>query len=192
MTLLTRRTTNTAWPRHTTFNICPASSLEASTSTGAPSALARALGFHDARKGMAANAAPITPVPTVAVVSNRRRLWSTSSTSSLMRNPQESVDKSLRKPLRGQCFPKNIGSALYTDTRPPFKARGAILIAEHSCPRFLGQSGHRRIGCGLSRGLVESHAAGRAHRRGCAGRRYAGRRYAERRYDGLCATACKY
>src|SRR5262245_4066374 len=43
-----------------------------STSTGAPSALARALGFHDARKGTAANAAPTTPVATVATVRNWR------------------------------------------------------------------------------------------------------------------------
>src|ERR1700722_20351612 len=76
---LVRRTTNTAWPRQTTFSICPASSLDASTSTGAPSALARALGCHDAKKGTAAKATPIAPVPTVAAVNKQRRLWSTSS-----------------------------------------------------------------------------------------------------------------
>jgi hypothetical protein len=74
---LTRRTTNTGWPRHTTFNICPGSSLEASTSTGAPSALARSLGCHEDRNGIAMNATPTAPVPTVAAVNRRRRLWST-------------------------------------------------------------------------------------------------------------------
>ena len=39
-----------------------------STSTGAPSALARALGFQEARKGAIANAAPTAPVATVATV----------------------------------------------------------------------------------------------------------------------------
>jgi hypothetical protein len=51
--------------------------LDASTDTGAPSAFARALGIHDAKKGHAANATPITPVPAVAAVNKRRRLWST-------------------------------------------------------------------------------------------------------------------
>jgi hypothetical protein len=39
--------------------------------------LARALGCHDAKNGTAANATPIAPVPTVAAVNKRRRLWST-------------------------------------------------------------------------------------------------------------------
>jgi hypothetical protein len=39
--------------------------------------LARALGCHDAKKGTAANATPITPVPTVAAVNKRRRPRST-------------------------------------------------------------------------------------------------------------------
>ena len=66
-------------PRQTTFSIWPGSSLEASTSTGAPSALARALGSQEAMNGAAANATPIAPVPTVAAVNNRRRLKSTFS-----------------------------------------------------------------------------------------------------------------
>src|SRR6202789_1520011 len=161
MTALTRRTTKTACPRQTTFNIWPASSFDASPSTGAPKALARALGFHDAMKGIAANAAPITPVPTVAAVSKRRRLW---STSSLMRLPSKIVDKSSRKPLWRQCFPKNIGSALYTVTWAPLKPRGAILIAGHSRPReFFDQGGRGRSGRGISRGLVEPDVVGCAH-----------------------------
>jgi len=48
--------------------MAPGSSLEMSTSTGAPIALARALGFHEARKGTATNAAPTAPVAMVATV----------------------------------------------------------------------------------------------------------------------------
>ena len=44
-TALLRRTMNTGWPRQTTFSIWPSSSFDASTATGAPSALARALGL---------------------------------------------------------------------------------------------------------------------------------------------------
>ncbi len=62
----------------------------------APSALARALGFHEARKGTAANATPMAPVPTVAAVNSRRGLW---STCSLIRLSLGIVDKSSRKPL---------------------------------------------------------------------------------------------
>src|ERR1700730_8055053 len=108
--VLTRRTTNTGWPRHTTFNICPASSLDASTSTGAPSALARALGCHDARKGTAANATPIAPVPTVA----------------------DLIIHSTQTPLV-VVFPIELTRAHYTQIEClSLKARGAILIAEHS------------------------------------------------------------
>jgi len=43
-------------PRHTTLSIWPSSSFEASTETGAPSALARTLGCQDEMNGTAANA----------------------------------------------------------------------------------------------------------------------------------------
>jgi hypothetical protein len=82
MTALLRRTTKTGWPRQTTLSIWPSSSFEASTVTGAPRALARTLGSHDAMNGTAANTTPTAPIPAVAAVSSRRRLWSTSWTSS--------------------------------------------------------------------------------------------------------------
>ena len=78
-TALLRRTTNTGWPRQTTFSIWPSSSFEASTATGAPSAFARSLGSHDAMNGTAAKATPTAPTPAVAAVSKRRRPWSTCS-----------------------------------------------------------------------------------------------------------------
>src|SRR5271167_3430859 len=56
-----------------TFSIWPASSLPMLISTGLPSALALAFGFHDAKKGPAANAKPTAAVPAVAVVNKRRR-----------------------------------------------------------------------------------------------------------------------
>src|SRR5262245_12349186 len=59
-----------------------------STSTGAPMALARALGCHEARNGTAANAAPTAPVATVAAVRNLRLLASTFSVIQL--SPGES------------------------------------------------------------------------------------------------------
>src|SRR5450631_796796 len=144
---LTRRTTNTGWPRHTTFNICPASSLDASTSTGAPSALARALGCHDAKKGTAANATPIAPVPTVAAVNKRRRLWSTSSFISVS---------------------QRILGAHYTQIKwLSFKARGAILIAEHSrAVEFFAESGGGRTRRGVSSSLVEARAPGKGRHSG--------------------------
>jgi hypothetical protein len=52
--------------------MAPGSILLMSTSTGAPSAYARALGFQEARNGTAAKAAPTTPVATVATVRNWR------------------------------------------------------------------------------------------------------------------------
>src|SRR6202000_3582487 len=80
--------------------------------------------------------------------------------------PSKIVDNSLRKALWPQCFPKNIARALYTVTRPPLKARGAILVAEYSRPRdFFAESGSSRPGRSFSRRLVESHAVGRAWRR---------------------------
>src|SRR5687767_14007149 len=50
-----------------------------SISTGAPSALARALGFQEARNGTAANATPAAPVRAVAAVNNWRRPLSIAS-----------------------------------------------------------------------------------------------------------------
>ncbi len=74
MTALLRRTTNTGCPRHTTLSIWPSSSLEASTATGAPSALARTLGCQEEMNGTAAKTTPTAPTPAVAAVSKRRRL----------------------------------------------------------------------------------------------------------------------
>jgi hypothetical protein len=59
-------------------------------------AFARALGSQEVRNGTAAKATPIAPVPTVAAVNKRRRLW---STSSFIRVFPPNVDKSSRKPL---------------------------------------------------------------------------------------------
>src|SRR5687768_12370798 len=68
-----RRTTRTGFPRHSILSIAPGSSLLMSISTGAPSALARALGFQEARNGTAANATPAAPVRVVAAVKSCRR-----------------------------------------------------------------------------------------------------------------------
>jgi hypothetical protein len=47
--------------RHPTCVCCPGSSLDTSTLTGAPTALAFALGFHEAMNGVAANGTPAAP-----------------------------------------------------------------------------------------------------------------------------------
>jgi hypothetical protein len=76
--------------------------------------LARTLGCQEDKNGIAANATPIAPVPTVAAVNSRRRLWSTCSLIRL--KPPDSVHKSSRNPKKKtQCFPKNVAGALYTD-----------------------------------------------------------------------------
>ena len=62
----------TGFPRHSILSIAPGSILLMSISTGAPSALARALGFQDARNGTAANATPDDPVSVVATVRSWR------------------------------------------------------------------------------------------------------------------------
>ena len=51
----------------------PGSSLLMSISTGAPSALARALGFQLAMNGVVASTAPTAPVSAVALTNSRRR-----------------------------------------------------------------------------------------------------------------------
>ena len=51
-----------AWPRHSTLSSAPVSSLLMSTSTGAPNAWARALGFQEETNGTAVNEAPTPPV----------------------------------------------------------------------------------------------------------------------------------
>src|SRR6202790_1233962 len=133
---------NTGCPRQTTFNIWPTSSFDASPSTRAPSAFARALGCQDAKKGTAANATPMAPVPTVAAVNKRRRLWSTSSFISVS---------------------QRILGAHYTQIkRLSFKARGAIFIAEHSRARkFFAESGGGRTRRGVSSSLVAARAPGK-------------------------------
>src|SRR6185503_13412765 len=67
--------------RQVTMAICPGSTLDTSSSVGAPSAFARSEGDQEAMNGTAANAAPTAPVTTVAVVRNLRRLRSTSSSA---------------------------------------------------------------------------------------------------------------
>src|SRR5271169_5605863 len=163
-----RLTTNTAWPRQTTFNIWPASSFEASTATGAPSAFARALGCQEARNGTAAKATPIAPVPTVAAVNSRRRLW---STWSLMQSSHALLTNLHANPYGGRVS-QRILRAHYTQiSARPLRLRERYL-AEHSRLReFLDQSGRHRSGRGVSRGLVESDAARRAHCRRTVGRR---------------------
>src|SRR5882672_10386177 len=59
--------------------IAPGSSLLTSTSTGAPSALARSLGAQELTKGTAVKATPTAPMPAVAAVRKLRRRLSTSS-----------------------------------------------------------------------------------------------------------------
>src|SRR5688572_9466517 len=60
-----------------------------SCSTGAPSACARALGFHDARNGTAVSAAPAMPVTVVATSRKWRRPPSTFSTSEVIHDLRE-------------------------------------------------------------------------------------------------------
>ena len=61
-----RRIIHTGLPRHSTIMRAPTSSLEISASTGAPNACVLALGFKERMNGVAAAAAPITPVTVVA------------------------------------------------------------------------------------------------------------------------------
>ena len=63
-----RRKTYTSFPRHTTLTISPGSSDPNGTSTGAPRALALALGLNDYKNGTAAKAIPAEPVTAVAIV----------------------------------------------------------------------------------------------------------------------------
>jgi hypothetical protein len=55
-------------PDRITRIISPGSSEESGTSTGAPSAWARALGFNEDRNGIAARTMPAPPVTAVATV----------------------------------------------------------------------------------------------------------------------------
>jgi hypothetical protein len=76
--------------------MAPGSTLLMSTSTGAPSAFARALGRHEARNGAAAKAAPTMPVAVVATVRNWRLPVST--TLSLIRHtPREAFHYTLMR-----------------------------------------------------------------------------------------------
>src|SRR5260370_41779978 len=68
-----RWTTHTGWPRHSTVIIIPGSTLDRSTSTGAPAARARALGFMLATKGTA-TATLATPPATLVAATRKRRL----------------------------------------------------------------------------------------------------------------------
>src|SRR3989338_4914085 len=70
---LVRRKIQTGLPRHSTVIRCPGSSLDIFAFTGAPAALALALGFHDATNGTAAPITPTPPTTEVAPTRNRRR-----------------------------------------------------------------------------------------------------------------------
>jgi len=70
---LVRLSTNTGRLRHDTVSICPASILASDWVTGAPAALARALGSHDLMKGTAAATIPMPPTTEVVAVRKRRR-----------------------------------------------------------------------------------------------------------------------
>ena len=74
-----RLSTPMVWPRHWTFMICPGSRPSSGTCTGAPTALARALGFQVEMKGTAANPAPTAPTTEVVATRNRRRFLFTPS-----------------------------------------------------------------------------------------------------------------
>ena len=63
-------------PRHSTLIFWPGSSLLMSTSTGAPAAFARSRGLERLMNGTAAIAAPTPPTTPLAVIRNRRRLFS--------------------------------------------------------------------------------------------------------------------
>src|SRR5690348_6131462 len=68
-----RLTTNTGRLRHDTASIWPALILASDWVTGAPAALARALGSHDLMKGTAADTIPMPPTTAVVAVRKRRR-----------------------------------------------------------------------------------------------------------------------
>jgi hypothetical protein len=82
-----RRTIQTGLLRQATLIFWPGSSRLMSTTTGAPKALARSLGFSDARNGTAAKPAPTAPTTVVVSVRNLRRLRSglTSALSGLIK-----------------------------------------------------------------------------------------------------------
>src|SRR5690554_1405367 len=63
----------TGRPRHSRVMRCPGSSLETSACTGAPAALALALGCREATKGTATPTAPTAPTTVVAPTRKRRR-----------------------------------------------------------------------------------------------------------------------
>src|SRR6266404_6245828 len=125
--------------RQVTMAICPGSIFDTSSSAGAPSALARSEGDHEAMNGTAANTAPTAPVATVAVVRNLRRLKSTASSptttfSAINRSPAccPTIRVAHRAPLaarddsaRTRAVSGLRGAAHYTQTNTTFCASGA-------------------------------------------------------------------
>src|SRR4026207_1961580 len=86
-----RCTIHTGLPRHSIVIIMPGSTLEMSTSTGAPAARARALGFMLKTNGTA-TATPATP-PIAPVAAMRKRLLPRSTLLSAMFKPAEGYEK---------------------------------------------------------------------------------------------------
>src|ERR1700731_324013 len=126
------------WRRQVTMAICPTSIFDTSSSAGAPSALARSEGDHEAINGTAANTAPTAPVATVAVVRNLRRLRSTASSptttfSAINRSPAycPTIRVARRAPLaarddnaRTRAVSGLRGAAHYTQTNTTVCASG--------------------------------------------------------------------
>src|SRR6476660_8199434 len=121
-----------------TIAICPGSSLERSSSVGAPRARARSDGFQEATKGTSTKAAPTAPIAVVAVVRNLRRLLSTSSSAAMTpfctvnlelshccRLPRDSPGTLLER-VRDCSFRPAGGGALYTNDNA-FPGHGVLL-----------------------------------------------------------------
>ena len=118
-----------------------------SISTGAPSALARALGFQEERNGTAANATPTTPVSDVATVRNWRRPLSISSVirldfRSLAGLPHYTRRYTVDRRLPRHCRGFRAGCAGFRPgSRSGSRRRSRIVLLR---PRVRGDAGARR------------------------------------------------
>src|SRR4026207_2251616 len=97
-------------PRHLPWLTAPGSFFLGSAPPAPPSAWARALGFHDARNGIAVIAAPATPVTVVATTRKCRRPLST---------PPSARSASLPPPPRPRPPPRPPPDRPAAPCRPP-------------------------------------------------------------------------
>ena len=137
--------------------------------------------------GTAANTTPTAPIPAVAAVSSRRRLWSTACTSStgiarLCRrcsrrlqdawlaavNPlvAHSLSSELFTNLHENRYRRSVSQIIsrahYTQIRESLRRGSGVVIAERTRPReFLAKSGGGRPCRRFPRGVVEAGAPGR-------------------------------